>query len=198
MRKLAAILAMCAAATSAGAAKYSVWAGHNGITNISAVITTSDTLNAVGGYDVTGIEGTTTWGDITALIANPAQPYTANYWPDGHVTIDYQLGSEWPFDNVLFDNGGPWFTENGILFQTATAVWNLAIYKGQDYVGISQIGTFSATEWKFPIEVTRIADGGVPEPASWMMMIGGFGLVGASLRRRRDAATRSAIAAAER
>lgn len=28
----------------------------------------------------------------------------------------------------------------------------------------------------------------VPEPASWAMMIGGFGLVGASLRRRRTAA----------
>jgi hypothetical protein len=27
----------------------------------------------------------------------------------------------------------------------------------------------------------------VPEPASWAMMIGGFGLVGASLRRRREA-----------
>lgn len=28
--------------------------------------------------------------------------------------------------------------------------------------------------------------GGVPEPASWAMMIGGFGLVGTTLRRRRD------------
>jgi hypothetical protein len=28
---------------------------------------------------------------------------------------------------------------------------------------------------------------GVPEPASWAMMVGGFGLVGASLRRRRPA-----------
>ena len=25
---------------------------------------------------------------------------------------------------------------------------------------------------------------GVPEPATWMMMIGGFGLVGAAMRRR--------------
>ena len=27
--------------------------------------------------------------------------------------------------------------------------------------------------------------GGVPEPASWALMIGGFGLAGATLRRRR-------------
>ena len=30
-------------------------------------------------------------------------------------------------------------------------------------------------------------NGAVPEPASWALMIGGFGLVGASLRRRRTA-----------
>jgi hypothetical protein len=30
---------------------------------------------------------------------------------------------------------------------------------------------------------------GVPEPASWALMIGGFGLAGASLRRRRAIAT---------
>jgi hypothetical protein len=31
--------------------------------------------------------------------------------------------------------------------------------------------------------------GGVPEPATWSLMIGGFGLAGAALRRRRAAAT---------
>lgn len=31
-------------------------------------------------------------------------------------------------------------------------------------------------------------EGGVPEPASWALMIGGFGLAGAALRRRRPAA----------
>ena len=33
-----------------------------------------------------------------------------------------------------------------------------------------------------------VAGGAVPEPASWALMIGGFGLVGATLRRRRTAA----------
>jgi hypothetical protein len=32
-------------------------------------------------------------------------------------------------------------------------------------------------------------NGGVPEPASWAMMLGGFGLVGGAMRRRRAAVT---------
>jgi hypothetical protein len=37
--------------------------------------------------------------------------------------------------------------------------------------------------------VTPPPVGGVPEPASWAMMIGGFGLTGAAMRRRRTLAT---------
>ncbi|MCP6473655.1 PEPxxWA-CTERM sorting domain-containing protein, partial [Klebsiella pneumoniae] len=29
-------------------------------------------------------------------------------------------------------------------------------------------------------------NGGIPEPTTWAMMIGGFGLVGGALRRRRS------------
>jgi hypothetical protein len=38
------------------------------------------------------------------------------------------------------------------------------------------------------VTVTRLGDGAVPEPASWAMFIGGFGLVGAGMRSRRKAA----------
>jgi hypothetical protein len=33
--------------------------------------------------------------------------------------------------------------------------------------------------------LTTAAPAAVPEPASWAMMLGGFGLVGGALRRRR-------------
>jgi hypothetical protein len=36
-----------------------------------------------------------------------------------------------------------------------------------------------------PTDLTISLAGGVPEPATWAMMIGGFGLIGAALRRRR-------------
>jgi hypothetical protein len=38
-----------------------------------------------------------------------------------------------------------------------------------------------------PHNVQNMAFGGVPEPASWALMIGGFGMAGAALRRRRSA-----------
>jgi hypothetical protein len=38
------------------------------------------------------------------------------------------------------------------------------------------------------------AGGGVPEPATWAMMIAGFGMIGAALRRRRQSAPTSAAA----
>jgi hypothetical protein len=38
------------------------------------------------------------------------------------------------------------------------------------------------------LTITSITRGGVPEPASWTLMIAGFGAIGAMARRRRDAA----------
>ena len=43
------------------------------------------------------------------------------------------------------------------------------------------------------LAISRIAaDGGVPEPATWAMMISGFGVVGALMRRRRSVGFRPA------
>jgi hypothetical protein len=37
------------------------------------------------------------------------------------------------------------------------------------------------------LAISRIPTGGVPEPASWALVILGFGLAGATMRRRRTA-----------
>jgi hypothetical protein len=38
-------------------------------------------------------------------------------------------------------------------------------------------------------DISLVKVGDVPEPASWAMMLGGFGLMGATMRRRRDSLT---------
>lgn len=59
--------------------------------------------------------------------------------------------------------------------------------------GFSNTGSFTdatgnrrTTSWAFDIlNVENATQGGVPEPASWAMLIAGFGLTGAAMRRRR-------------
>ena len=94
-------------------------------------------------------------------------------------------------DSVSFDFGGG--------FQSATPTITteglLGVFS-YDFTGISA-STFtvridSAQEWVMLTEVDfdgTLAPvvGGIPEPATWALMIGGFGAVGVAARRRRGA-----------
>ena len=81
--------------------------------------------------------------------------------------------------------GGQYLTTNGgsvgvwthnAFTVTATSTSETLIFQGLDLGGAPSYGN----------EVTNVSlTGGVPEPASWALMIGGFGLAGAALRRRR-------------
>jgi hypothetical protein len=59
---------------------------------------------------------------------------------------------------------------------------NVFKYAVKGHVGLLQAGTYSAS----------VVQAAVPEPASWLTMIGGFGLVGGVLRRRKQATVRFA------
>ena len=50
-------------------------------------------------------------------------------------------------------------------------------------------GNWSEREMNFGLRVFGTAAAAVPEPATWAMMIGGFGLLGASARRRMAVST---------
>jgi hypothetical protein len=56
---------------------------------------------------------------------------------------------------------------------------------GSDTLSIAAVADFNY--WHLDdVSVTGgLVPGGVPEPASWAMMVGGFGLMGAAMRRRR-------------
>lgn len=62
-------------------------------------------------------------------------------------------------------------------FIEGSAVFGSMIQNGEVHLGAYSGGSLDAA-------------GVVPEPASWAMMIGGFGILGAALRRRRSVATR--------
>ncbi len=65
--------------------------------------------------------------------------------------------------------------DDGFTFVPAGAVFPVTVYASGDAFG----------QIMEPYEVTNWSMSAVPEPASWAMLIAGFGLTGATLRRRR-------------
>jgi hypothetical protein len=61
------------------------------------------------------------------------------------------------------------------------------IYEDHDGTGSNYVN-HDATGFIFDIEVSTTSD--APEPASWAMMVGGFGLIGGAMRRRRTVQVR--------
>ncbi len=176
-----------AAALAAAPAQAATWlvtyvsTGGNPFT-ANLTVDTLDTLDAAGGYDVTGVSGNVDGDTVTGLIANPGQPF-AHYSADGLFI----------FDNVLFTGALPVFSHPGLFFTGASgSEYNLfsdgptvfELYKAKPGVGYlaNSVGAVTAA----------IA---IPEPATWAMMIMGFGLVGMLLRQRRR--FRLALALAE-
>jgi hypothetical protein len=192
MRKLALILATSGLswAGAASAAEYD-FTFTNPIGGVWAegTLTTSDTLNALGGYDIVGISGTTPNGAITGLITASFSPAYAYYFPDGHVSQTPDFGFEWGFDDTLFPDGNVQVDDYGFMFQTATTIYNIFNnygVPGQDSLGISALGVWDGTSWSGTFAITSAqASAPAPEPLSWMMMVGGFGLLGSVLRLRK-------------
>ncbi len=137
----------------------------------SGSLTTNNTPSLPGGFNVASISGTVTgFGAITGLINNPNAPAVSSnglfFW-----------------DNVIFP-ASPHVTLNGLLFTTAGAQWNIYrngadVFTGHD--GTRYIPNRSGTQFAGVFTLTA-----VPEPASWAMMIAGFGLVGGAMRRGRQ------------
>ena len=156
----AAIMALASTAP-ASAAMYDFSFSGSGTTG-TGVFTTSDTtsLNARGGYTafaITSITGTLNGSAITGLSG-------------------FQ-GS----DNLYYTTGPAFLDGSGVGFTSAAGQSASLFY--QDSAQSYRITTVSPFAAGFVSATSSPAAGAVPEPASWAMMLSGFGLVGAGLRR---------------
>jgi hypothetical protein len=141
--------------------------------NADLTVTASDILNAVGGFDVTGVTGNVDGDTVTALIHNPTQPFPS-LSADGLFIFDNVI---WPTSTPPISNPGLFFAgSSGAEYNLFSAGQGYQLYKATPGVGYlaNSSGTLSVS-------------GGVPEPAAWTMMIVGFAGAGALLRRRRAA-----------
>lgn len=83
---------------------------------------------------------------------------------------------------------GPWTPPVVGSLGTGNALQSLA---GGAYAPALDTGAQQGFDVPFTINGTRIiGQGAVPEPASWLMMMAGFGLIGAGMRRRQTGALR--------
>lgn len=122
---------------------------------------------------VTGITGTRNGEAITQLVQ--AKGFAGN-------------------DNIVFNND-PYFTYFGTAFKVGSAFYN--VYNGFDYNGgISQLLECRASNCNPTFASPKIVSfsfkasaGAVPEPATWAMMLIGFGMIGATARYRRRSST---------
>jgi len=67
------------------------------------------------------------------------------------------------------------------------------LYTGDESNPMFNLGTFELTEYQgsghYVLNIAAAGGGSpAPEPASWAMMLGGFGMVGGALRNRRKSA----------
>lgn len=136
-------------------------------------------------------------GDCDIIALNTGGTKTISF--DTAVVDPYIALMSWNNNTVVFSapfelvsNGsGYWGSGTPIINQDGTGFFG----SGEVHAIIQFKGTFTSLSFTDTSEnwhgyTVGIADvaGGVPEPATWAMMIMGFGLVGVTARRRRQAA----------
>ncbi len=146
------------------------------IFTVTGAITTADTLDSVGGYDVLSVSGTISGpgGGTITLEPNPSQPSAF-------------VGPVWTYDNVYFPAGALQVDENGILFSAGAYSYNLYSTGPTTYV----LSSDNPAGAYYPGETVTFGDAvrtasltSAPEPSTWALILLGFAGLGLAARRQ--------------
>ncbi len=151
---------------------------------VTGTITTADTLDAIGGFDVLSISGTI-FGPGGGTIA--LEPNSSQHFPDYNGIFQY--------DNVFYPNATTEVDGYGLLFSAGGYDYNLYSFGPTYYLSsyTNPAGAFDPGQpvaFGDPINAATSA----PEPSTWALMLLGFaglGLAG-GLKGRRNVAVLSA------
>jgi hypothetical protein len=197
--KIALATAVVAAAAAVAAPAGAAIVVTNTAGNVLAPgFTYVDTFDApaVSGYSESGVFSEFTGsfsnsaappGDITKYVGLQTGESFTLHSNGGFTAFSFYMGSPDDYNHVTV--GGQTFSGSALMgIPIIPADGNQGVGRTVTYhLGSVQHDiTFSSTGVAF--EFDNLAVAGVPEPASWALMIGGFGLAGASLRRRRAVA----------
>lgn len=118
-------------------------------------------------------------GTFTLVFATPLSGFLGQLnwtvgFSGGNGTVQAYDAGGTLLETLTVENGANAATPNGYYGFSRTAGDIAKITFSNEYIGVR--------------DITTIAGAAVPEPASWAMLIAGFGLTGAAMRRRRSVA----------
>jgi hypothetical protein len=158
--------------------------GSSGLNTLSPVQYLSMRIAGAPEYDLTVANP----GDFASIV-NYASAFNQFYGSTGllsvHAEYDFRDNSAGYLEFAIFDIGG--FTATGLTLDAPFAGPVSAAGTNQYSSGlfVNHIQVSSLSVGLVPTHVTVEGYSAVPEPASWAMLIAGFGLTGAAMRRRR-------------
>ena len=151
--------------------------------------------------------GGITWNSNFLYYGSPQTPYNPSS-PPNRIYSNYALHGAGVQDTLIFDFATPVSFDGLYASGAGIGTVDYDLYLGGTFVATSASIVTSGTPTFIGNSYTGLADevrinayngysvyddvtfdgGTVPEPAAWALMIAGFGLVGTTLRRRRDVA----------